>query len=169
MTENGRKLVLVWSPPGSEPVENLFPPDITEKVPPDLAPPAPDPVPLDPDEVAAVLALPLARLDRLLEVRVKGLPVTLWFVPGEVDGEALLADGISRGRIWTVKDLQDCLSIKGLSSSGIQYLAKANLLFELDLSDVKRLFAGTLVGIEPSGARAWAQMKLPDAGDEVSP
>ena len=65
----------------------------------------------DPAEVARVLGLPLPQLDRLLEVRVSWLPVTLWFVPGEAQTEGLLAEGVSRGRIWTAGELLDLLSI----------------------------------------------------------
>lgn len=42
--------------------------------------------PVDPAEVSRVLGLPLDQLDRVLEVRVPWLPVTLWFCPGRGRG-----------------------------------------------------------------------------------
>ena len=72
----------------------------------------------DPAEVAQVLGLPLAQLDRALEVRVPWLPATLWFVPSEAAGELRVGEGVTRGRIWTIGDLQDLLSIPGMTKAG---------------------------------------------------
>ena len=92
----------------------------------------------DPAEVARVLGLPLAQLDRALEVRVPWWPDGLWFVPTVADAEALCAEGITRGRIWTVGDLQDWLSIPGMTKAGARTLALAKLEFDGVITDVRR-------------------------------
>ncbi len=59
-------------------------------------------------DLASILATPLDRFaheGRLLEVRIPWFDVTVWFVPEERDAEALVRDGVSRGRIWTAKEL----------------------------------------------------------------
>jgi hypothetical protein len=66
--------------------------------------------PPDP-EISRVLGLPVTQLDRLLQVRVPWLPESLWFVPDEAAVEALVGDGVSRGRIWTAGELLDLLSL----------------------------------------------------------
>jgi len=101
-------------------------------------PPAPLPAlidPPDPDLVAALLQTPLSLLDAMLEVRVPWLPVTLWFVPGEIAVEALSAEGISRGRIWTAGELLDVLTFPPQT---VRTLARANLEFHGDVAVVRR-------------------------------
>ena len=92
---------------------------------------------LDPVEVARVLGLPLDQLDRMLEIRVRWLPVTLWFVPTETDAEALLAEGVSRGRIWTVGELVDVLSLPSITPAGVRTVARAKLAFDGDAVAVR--------------------------------
>ncbi len=60
-------------------------------------------------------------------VRVPWLPVTLWFVPGDVDGEVLVHEGMSRGRIWTARELLDLLTIPGLAPEQVQTVGKAKI------------------------------------------
>ena len=94
----------------------------------------PKPEPLDPAIVAQVLGTPLGLLDVLLEVRVGWYPETLWFVGGEVAAEALVAEGVSRGRIWTSHELRDFLVFP---PRVVQTVARA-------------LFDGEVVAIRPS-------------------
>ena len=92
---------------------------------------------LDPAEVARVLGLPLAQLDRMLEVRVPWWPAGLWFVPTVADAETLCG-GIPRCRIWTGGDLQEWLSIPGMTKAGLRTLALAKLQFDGEITDVRR-------------------------------
>jgi hypothetical protein len=65
----------------------------------------------------------------MLEVRVSWLPVTLWFVPDEVAAEALVTEGVSRGRVWTAHELVDLLRIPDLTKAGVRTVAMAKLEF----------------------------------------
>jgi hypothetical protein len=88
--------------------------------PPECAPASglPDP------EAARVLALPLDRLDQMVEVRVPWHDTPLWFVPSETDAEVLTAEGVSRGVIWTARELADLIAL-GLTRDQVQTLAHA--------------------------------------------
>ena len=66
------------------------------------------------------------------------LPATLWFVPSEAAGELLVGEGVTRGRIWTIGDLQDLLSIPGMTKAGARTLALAKLEFDGVITDVRR-------------------------------
>jgi hypothetical protein len=90
-------------------------------------PPAAPPTPA---EVARVLGLPIPFLDRMLEVRVPGLPVTLWFVPGENAVELLMAEGVTRGRIWTSQELLTWLTIPGITKASTRTTIEYKLAFE---------------------------------------
>jgi hypothetical protein len=82
--------------------------------------------------VARLVAMPLLRFEREgcpLEVRVSWLSVTLWFAPTETDAEALSQEGISRGRIWTARELGDLLSIPTLTTEQAQTIAQAKVEF----------------------------------------
>jgi hypothetical protein len=92
---------------------------------------------LDPAELGRVLGLPLDQLDRVLELRVPGLPVTLWFVPADADAEELLVEGVTRGRIWTARELQDILSIPGITKAGARTVATAKVFMDGDVTVVR--------------------------------
>jgi hypothetical protein len=108
----------------------------------ETGPPVPAP---DPAAVAEVLALPLCQLHCVLEVRVPWWPVSLWFVPGEIDVEGLLGEGVSRGRIWTVSELLDLLAI-GASRPQLQTVAHAKLAFGGEVTIVRQSGAHLLRG-----------------------
>ncbi len=73
----------------------------------------------------------------LMEVRVRWLPVTLWFVPSEADSEALAQEGVSRGRIWTARELMDLLAIPGPTSEHARTVAFAKLTFGGEVVEVR--------------------------------
>lgn len=79
-----------------------------------------------------------AREGQPLEVRVPGLPTTLWWVPAKADAEALVRQGVSRGRVWTARELLDVLDLSGLTPEQARTIALAKL--ELD---------GDVVGVYP--------------------
>ncbi len=66
---------------------------------------------------AETLAMPLDVFEArgaMAEIRVPWLPMTLWFVPSEREAAGLT--GISRGRIWTARELIDL--IRSIIESG---------------------------------------------------
>ncbi len=89
--------------------------------------------------VSRLSAMTLDRFGRdkqLLEVRVPWLEVTLWFVPEERDAEALIRDGVSRGRVWTATELMDLMAISGLTREALRTIALAKLTFDGDIAAV---------------------------------
>ncbi len=90
--------------------------------------------------IARLLGLPLDRFEREgspLEIRVPWLAETLWFVPRHGDAEALAKGGISRGRIWTARELKDLLTIIGLTAEELQTIARAKLEFGGEVVEVR--------------------------------
>ncbi len=101
------------------------------------APPSP-PGPNRPDSrgfaeaVTRFLGMPLhqfAREGAFLEIEVPWLEVTLFFVPTEADMRTLTMEGISRGRVWTARELMDLLAIPRLTPQQAQTVALAKLEF----------------------------------------
>jgi hypothetical protein len=91
--------------------------------------------------LAKLMGMPLdlfAREGQLLEVRVPYLAPTLWFVPGESDAERLTQEGISRGRIWTARELVDLLSCGGLRPDHVKAVALAKIELGGDVVAVRR-------------------------------
>jgi hypothetical protein len=82
-----------------------------------------------------LLALDLrafAEAGACLEVRVPWHDVPLWFVPTEADAEILTAEGVSRGLIWTARELMDLMAL-GLPRGQVQTLARAKLAVDGDV------------------------------------
>jgi hypothetical protein len=92
--------------------------------------------------LAQLMGMPLdlfAREGQLLEVRVPYLDqTTLWFVPSESDAEGLIQEGISRGRIWTARELADLLSCAGLRPHDVKAVALAKIELGGDVVEVRR-------------------------------
>ncbi len=72
-----------------------------------------------------------------LEIKVPWLAVTLWFVPSEADAEALVQEGVSRGHIWTARELMDLLAIPGLTAEPVQTVARAKIEFNGEVIEVR--------------------------------
>jgi hypothetical protein len=90
-------------------------------------------------ELTTILIMPIdefARNGKLLEVRVPWFDVTLWFVPDERDAEALIRDGVSRGRVWTATELLDVMAIGERISEALWAIALAKLSFDADIATV---------------------------------
>ena len=65
-------------------------------------------------DLVQLLAMPLdefAREGQPLQIRVAWHAQTLWFVPHERDAAALTREGVSRGRVWTARELAALLSL----------------------------------------------------------
>ncbi len=86
-----------------------------------------------------VLGMPLNRLDRVLKVRVPWWPEALWFVPAETDAEALAAEGVSRGVIWTAGELADLMAVPGITTAGARTVALAKLAIAGEVAEVRAI------------------------------
>src|SRR5262245_48739534 len=92
-------------------------------------------------EAIPFLGMPLDEFQAkgaLLEVRVPGLNVTLWMVPAEREVTVLLAEGVSRGRIWTVSELMNFMAIADRTPQTVKTLARAKLEFDGEITEVRR-------------------------------
>jgi len=65
-----------------------------------------------------------------LEVQVPGLGDTLWFVPTDHDVDRLVAEGISRGRVWTAKELRTLITAPRLAHEDALSIARTKLAFD---------------------------------------
>ena len=92
--------------------------------------------------LAQLMGMPLdlfAREGQLLEVRVPYLDQTsLWFVPSESDAEGLTQEGISRGRIWTARELANLLSCSQLRPDDVKTVALAKIELGGNVVEVRR-------------------------------
>jgi len=75
--------------------------------------------------------------DCAIEVRVPWHRETLWFVPTEADSSALCDTGISRGRIFTVRELSDLFSVPGLTSEEIRTVTQVKTEFNGSVTNVR--------------------------------
>ncbi len=64
-----------------------------------------------------------------IELAVPWLEETIWFVPRAEHIDDLVSDGIHRGRIWTAGELQDLLSIDGMTQQELVGLSRLKLAF----------------------------------------
>ncbi len=95
-----------------------------------LAKPA---VPSPSGVIDSLLALPLAAFESEgspMEISVRWFDTTLWFVPSDRDVEALIKSGVSRGRIWTARELSNLFETYGLSKEHVTQIATAKAIFE---------------------------------------
>ena len=95
---------------------------------------------LRPVELSSLLAMPLDRFaleGQLLEVRVPWLDVTLWVVPEERDAETLGREGVSRGRVWTARELMGVLTCAARTRETWRTVMLAKLTVEGDVAEVR--------------------------------
>lgn len=71
-----------------------------------------------------------------IEIKVPWAHQTLWWVPGDDDANAFLAEGVIRGRIWTGLELVDLFSIPELTRPQIRAIAMAKLIMDGDIEAV---------------------------------
>ncbi len=116
-----------------------------------VEPPKPAP---DSGMVARLVRMPLDQFEREgcpLEVRVPWHTETLWFVPTEADAEVLDREGVSRGRIWTARELADLLAVSGLTPEQPQTIARVKLEFGGEVVEVQtRRYGDPERGGEPA-------------------
>lgn len=71
-----------------------------------------------------------------LELRVGWTAESLWLVPRACYVEILVRQGISRGRIWTVRELAEFLAAPGLTRHDIEKIAHLKAAFGAVIIDV---------------------------------
>lgn len=65
-----------------------------------------------------------------MEIAVAWFEKTLWFVPTRAEAEILTKEGISRGVIWTARELIDLLAIPSLTKEHVKQIATAKAIFQ---------------------------------------
>ena len=60
----------------------------------------------------------------------------VYFVPGPDEGRALGAEGVSRGRIWTVAELRQAVGLTAVSRDDARRIAEAKVAFDGRVSGV---------------------------------
>ncbi len=58
------------------------------------------------------------------------------------DADALVRDGVSRGRVWTATELMDVMAISGRTQEALRTIALAKLTFDGDIAAVIRRSGG---------------------------
>mgnify|MGYP001561888075 CR=1 FL=1 len=91
--------------------------------------------------VDRVVAMSLDRYVREgapLEIRVPWHAETLWLVPVEPDAELFGRGGVSRGRVWTARELIALMALLDRTPDIVQSLALAKRAVDRDIVDVRR-------------------------------
>ena len=91
-------------------------------------------------DLSGILAMPLdqfAREGQGLEIRVAWHTETLWFVPDERDAAALTRGGVSRGRVWTARELAGLLALSDQTLTTVRTVALAKRAFDGDIVEVR--------------------------------
>jgi hypothetical protein len=91
-------------------------------------------------DLMAILAMPLdqfAREGQCLEARVSWHTETLWFVPDERDAAALGREGVSRGRVWTARELAALMALSDQTLTTARTLALAKCAIDGDIVEVR--------------------------------
>jgi hypothetical protein len=111
--------------------------------------------------------LPLAPFDDPVEIQMVWCPTPLWFVPDDPAADQLVAQGIPRGRTWTLAELQSLLALPGLTTASARRLA----LMKLEIDGVLAAVlprpeddpggAGWLPGLDPSPRREPSPRRTP--------
>jgi len=73
-----------------------------------------------------------------LEVRVPWLSTTLWMVPTDRDVSTLIAEGVSRGRIWTTSELLDLMAVADRSYDALKTITHTKLTMDGDVVAIRR-------------------------------
>jgi len=73
-----------------------------------------------------------------LHVRVPWWPETLWLVSSSTEAEILYQEGISRGRIWTAKELRYLVEIGDVTQKELHALAEIKRVFGVRFTRIQR-------------------------------
>ena len=80
-----------------------------------------------------------AHQDYGIEMAVPWFTETLWFVPRLEHVESLVGSGVHRGRIWTGRELEDFISLPGMTSEEVVNIAR-----------LKATFGGEILSLDPA-------------------
>ena len=93
------------------------------------------------EAVYRLVGMPLDQYGRdgpPLEVRVPWHGETVWFVPDDQQAEVLVREGVSRGRIWTARELSALMALPDPTPEIVQRVAAAKREFGGDIVEVRR-------------------------------
>lgn len=93
------------------------------------------------EPVAQLVAMPIdqyARKGAPLEVQVPWLSETVWFVADDRQAEVLALEGVSRGRVWTARELIELMALPDRTREVVQGLALAKRAVDGDIVEVRR-------------------------------
>ena len=74
----------------------------------------------------------------MLQVWVPWLMEYLWFVPSSAAAMILSQEGISRGRIWTAKELRDLLEVGDITREQLQTLSRIKQEFGVEFARIRQ-------------------------------
>jgi hypothetical protein len=100
------------------------------------------------ETVARLVSMPLDQYacdGELLEFRVPWYHETLWFVPADRDVDSLGVASVSRGRIWTARELIALMSVPDVTPAIAESLARAKMAIDGDIVEVRPQWRGTRV------------------------
>lgn len=92
------------------------------------------------EAVARLVAMPLdqyARKGAPIEVEVPWLSETVWFVADDRQAKALAQEGLSRGRVWTARELSALMALPERTPDIVQSLALAKRAVDGDILEVR--------------------------------
>ncbi len=73
------------------------------------------------------------RRGQMVELRVAWYEQTVWFVPSDRHVQTLLADGVARGRIWTVQELAEIAIIPNLTRDDAARIGLLKATFQANI------------------------------------
>jgi hypothetical protein len=117
-------------------------PELLRVLAPSQAPPLRHGAPGFVEAVSRLLGLPLASFaeaGRVLEVRVPWLDQALYFAPDEPAAERLVAEGVSRGCVWTARELADLIGTPGITRDQVRTVAHAKNELAGEVAEVRTL------------------------------
>ncbi len=97
------------------------------------------------EAVAYMVAMALdqyAREGAPLEIRVRWQERTFWFAADERDAVALGGEGVSRGRVWTARELIQLTALSSRNPRSLRAIALAKLAVDGAIVEVRRLPVG---------------------------
>ena len=80
-----------------------------------------------------------AQQNQAIEVKVEWLEDTLWFVPCPSHVQALLDEGVRRGRIWTSRELADLMSISRMPRGDLVNIAKFKAALGIEILSIEEI------------------------------
>lgn len=129
--------------------------------------------PLPEKAVIAVTAVTEMRLSEFaaqqvgVRATVDWSPEPIWFVPAERHARVLVRQGIGRGRIWTVAELQQIVDLDTITDDQLRNLARIKAMFGCTVLEAGADVAPPRLGPTDKPTAAPPHPRLPFAGDQL--